>query len=193
MFNDYTVKGLLYFMKNNLLLELMPLIAFFGVYYFTKNIFEATAVCIIASWLQLGLTKILYKTISKNIWLSTILITVFGGLTIAFHNKEFIMIKPTILYWIFAAGIIIADKMGKGPIKSLLQEQIKLPDSAWQIVNYLWVGFFFVMGVLNLAVAYYFDEFIWVKFKVFGGLSLTFVFMIITGIIIQTKLKKTSS
>ncbi len=179
-------------MKNNILLEFLPLIAFFAVYYFTKNIFTATAVCIIASWLQLALTKITQKTISKNLWLSTILITVFGGLTVAFHNKEFIMIKPTILYWIFAVGILVADKMGKGPIKSLLQEQISLSDSSWRIINYLWISFFFFMGVLNLAIAYYFDEFIWVKFKVFGGLGLTFVFMIITGVIIQNKLKGSS-
>ena len=177
-------------MKNNTLIELIPLIAFFVVYYFTKNIFVATAICIVASWIQLIITKITQKTISKNTWLSTGLITVFGGLTIIFHNKTFIMMKPTILYWIFAAGIIITSKMGKSPIKSLLQDQITLPESSWKLINYLWVGFFIFMGILNLIVAYYFNEFVWVKFKVFGSLILTFTFMIISGVAITFYRKK---
>ena len=180
-------------MKNNTLIELIPLIAFFVVYYFTKNIFVATAICIVASWIQLIITKITQKTISKNTWLSTGLITVFGGLTIIFHNKTFIMMKPTILYWIFAAGIIITSKMGKSPIKSLLQDQITLPESSWKLINYLWVGFFIFMGILNLIVAYYFNEFVWVKFKVFGGLGLTFIFVLITGVIIHLKTKDLAS
>jgi intracellular septation protein len=174
-------------MKNNTLIELLPLIAFFVVYYFTKNIFVATAVCIVASWLQLAFVKITTKTISRNTWLSTLLITVFGGLTIIFHNKTFIMIKPTILYWIFAVGLITAEKLGKAPIKSLLQEQISLPESSWKLITYLWVGFFIFMGVLNLAVAYLFNEFIWVKFKVFGGLGLTILFTIITALVINRR------
>ena len=103
------------------------------------------------------------------------------------------MMKPTILYWIFAAGIIITSKMGKSPIKSLLQDQITLPESSWKLINYLWVGFFIFMGILNLIVAYYFNEFVWVKFKVFGGLGLTFIFVLITGVIIHLKNKDLAS
>ena len=47
-------------MKNNMLFEMFPLVSFFLVYYFTKNIYTATLVCIIASWLQLILYKILF-------------------------------------------------------------------------------------------------------------------------------------
>ncbi len=155
-------------MQNNFFFEMLPLIAFFAVYYFSKNLFLATAVCIVASWIQLLAYQILYKRIGKNTWISTILITVFGGLTIAFHNKTFVMLKPTVLYWIFATTLLVSAKMGKNAIQLLLQEHCKLKPELWKQLNYFWVIFFVALGFLNLAVALNCSEYVWVKFKVFG-------------------------
>ena len=41
-----------------------------------------------------------------------------------------------------------------------------------------WVLFFIVAGLLNIYVAYNFEQATWVKFKVFGLMALTFVFML---------------
>jgi len=176
-------------MQNNLLFELLPLIGFFAIYYFTKNIFLATLVCIILSWIQLILYKVLYKKISKNTWLSTLLITIFGGLTVILHNKTFVMLKPTVLYWIMAISLFVSAKLGKNGIKMLLSEQIQLPEKSWEQVNLLWVSFFIVMGALNLFIAFTFSEDIWVKFKVFGGLGLMLFFTLISGLFIYSKTK----
>lgn len=176
-------------MKNNFLIETLPLIAFFAAYFITKNIYIATITCIIASWLQVLITKLTVKKISKNTWISTILITVLGTLTVALHNKMFIMLKPTMLYWIFGVGLLIADKIGKNPLKSLLQEQITLDEKSWSQITFLWVAFFLFMGILNLVIAFNFSEYLWVKFKVFGSLILTVIFTIITGLVINIKTK----
>jgi intracellular septation protein len=54
--------------------------------------------------------------------------------------------------------------------------------------NYLmWVAFFILMGILNLIIAYSFSEYIWVKFKVFGGFGLMILFTIISGLFIYSK------
>lgn len=174
-------------MQNNLFFEMLPLIGFFAVYYFTKNIYLATGICIILSWLQLLLYKIIYKRIGKNTWLSTLLITVFGGLTIIFHNKTFVMLKPSVLYWIMAVSLLVSAKMGKNGIKLLLNEHFTLSEKDWGRVNLMWVAFFILMGILNLVVAYSFSEYIWVKFKVFGGFGLMLLFTIISGLFIYSK------
>lgn len=174
-------------LKNNLFIEMMPLIAFFIAYYITKNIYIATVVCIIASWLQLGLSKIFFKKISKNTIISTILITVLGSLTVALHNKTFIMLKPTMLYWIFGVGLFVSAKLDKNLLKSLLQEQVTLSEQHWKQINTLWVIFFIFMGILNLVIAFQFSEYLWVKFKVFGSLGLMLVFTLITGLYIHKK------
>ena len=166
---------------------MFPLIGFFAVYYFTKNIFSATLVCIIASWLQLILAQILYKKIAKNTWISTILITLFGGLTVILHNKTFVMLKPTILYWIFAISLFVSAKMGKNGIKLLLDGQITLAPKVWKQLNTLWVGFFILAGFLNLFIAFHFSEDVWVKFKVFGGFALMLACTLISGLFIYYK------
>jgi intracellular septation protein len=46
----------------------------------------------------------------------------------------------------------------------------------------LWVVFFIIAGGLNIYVAYSFSEPVWVKFKVFGLLALTLIFVIVQAI-----------
>lgn len=176
-------------MQNNIIFEMLPLISFFGVYYFTKNIYLATTVCIITSWIQLISYKILYKKISKNTWISTLLITVFGGLTVILHNKTFVMLKPTLLYWILGISLLISAKIGKNGIQLLLSEHVQLDQKTWNQVNLMWVFFFILIGALNLVVAFSFSEYTWVKFKVFGGLGLTVLFTAITGLFMYLKSK----
>ena len=63
-------------------------------------------------------------------------------------------------------------------IRGLLSEQMSLPDAVWNRLNWSWVGFFAVMGVLNLYVAYNFSEKIWASFKLFGGIGLMLLFVV---------------
>jgi intracellular septation protein len=180
-------------MQNNFLFELLPLLAFFAVYYVTKNLFLATAICIIASWTHVLFCKIKYHKISKNIWLSTSLITIFGGLTIILHDKTFVMLKPTLLFWLIGGSLLIGQAMGKNGIELILAKELSLPKPVWAKLNSAWGLFFIGLGGLNLYVAFNCSEYVWVKFKVFGGLILTLAFVIICGIFIVVQQKKYKS
>lgn len=180
-------------MQNNFLFESLPLVVFFLTYYFTKNLYMATATCIVISWVNLLICKIKFKKISKNIWISTLLITLLGGLTILLHNKTFVMLKPTALFWILGFSLLISQLMGKNGIKLMLQKEIYLPDRVWNIFGLLWSIFFILMGFINLFVAFNFSEYVWVKYKVFGSLTLTICFTFLTAIaaiILQKRYKK---
>ncbi|MEK9670590.1 MAG: septation protein IspZ, partial [Gammaproteobacteria bacterium] len=52
----------------------------------------------------------------------------------------------------------------------------------WLTLSFAWIAFFIFSGVLNLIVAYQFSEDIWVNFKLFGLLGLTFIFLVIQGV-----------
>ena len=109
-------------MQNNLFFELIPLIIFFIVYYLSKNIFLATSICILICWGQVIFCKLKYKKISRNLWISTLLITLFGGLSVILQNKTFIMLKPTALYWLLAGFMFISQLLGKNYIKNALHK-----------------------------------------------------------------------
>ena len=168
------------------LLDLIPIILFF-IAFKLSNIFTATIVAIVATFGQIIWAYIKYKRIENTQWLSLILITFFGGMTIVFQDKTFIQLKPTILYWIFAIGLwTSAFFFKKNLIQTVMLAQIRIKHSnaeiIWGNLNHLWALFFFIMGALNLYIAYNYDENTWVNFKLFGSLGLLIVFVIGQGI-----------
>lgn len=159
------------------LFELFP-VALFFVAILVWDIFVATAVAIAATFVQVGWLAARRKNIPPMLWASLAIIVVFGGLTLYLRDKTFILWKPTVLYWLFGAVLAGAAFAGRNLIRSLLSEQMSLPDAVWTRLNWSWVGFFAVMGVLNLFVAYNFSETTWASFKLFGGMGLMLLFVI---------------
>jgi intracellular septation protein len=167
------------------LFDLFPVILFFIAFKFA-GIFVATGVAIAATFAQIGWLLFKRRKIDTMLWVSLGIITVFGGLTLIFKDETFIKWKPTILYWAFAvalsSGILFFKK---NLIRTLLAEQMTLPDATWNRLNWSWVGFFGFMGCLNLAVAYNFSTDDWVNFKLFGGMGLMLVFVIAQGVLLS--------
>jgi intracellular septation protein len=70
-------------------------------------------------------------------------------------------------------------------LRVLMSAQLELPDPVWNVLLHAWSAFFAVMGCVNLWVAYNFDTDTWVSFKLFGGLGLMFVFLVLQGLYIS--------
>lgn len=169
------------------LFDLFPVILFFIAFKFA-GIYAATGVAIAATFAQIGWVWFKHRKVDTMLWVSLGVVTVFGGMTLIFHDETFIKWKPTVLYWAFAAGL--AGGMlffRKNLIRSLLAEQMELPEPVWRQLNWSWVGFFVFMGIANLAVAFAFnlstDD--WVNFKLFGGMGLMLVFVIAQGLVLS--------
>jgi intracellular septation protein len=142
----------------------------------------ATAAVIVASFAQIGYLLARRKKVDIMLWVSLAVIVILGGLTIYFNDKKFILIKPTMLYWCFAA-VLLGGRVifKKNLIRGTLGQQIVLPDVVWQRLNVAWIAFFVAMGAINLFVAFvlFKDNFAaWVNFKVFGSYGLIFAFAV---------------
>lgn len=166
--------------------DLFPVIVFFIAFKF-GDIYAATAVAMAATLIQIVLVAIKYKKVEPMQWASLILIMVFGGLTIGLQDKTFIQWKPTILYWLFAGSLIgSALIFKKNLIQAAMAHQVTLKpgvsQNIWQKLNNAWAIFFTLMGLLNLYVAYQYDESTWVNFKLFGGMGILFIFILAQGI-----------
>jgi len=107
------------------------------------------------------------------------LVVIMGGATVISQDKTFIQWKPTVVNWLFATAFFGSQFIGEKTIlQRMMGQNLSLPAPAWQKLNYAWVAFFTFSGIANLYVAYNFSEDIWVNFKLFGLLGLTFVFII---------------
>lgn len=172
-----------------LLLDFFPILLFFAAFKFA-GIYAATAIAIVATILQIGYLR--YKTgkVEPMQWISLGVIVLFGGATLISHNDTFIKWKPTVLYWLMGSALLIGQLVfKKNLLKSLMGAQMELPEDAWRLTQWSWVGFFAVMGCLNLWVAFNFDTDTWVNFKLFGGMGLMFVFVIAQALVLSRYMK----
>ena len=165
------------------LFDLFP-VALFFVAIQVWDIFVATAVAIAATFLQVGWLLVRGKKITPMLWASLVIVAVFGGLTLYLRDKTFILWKPTVLYWLFGAVLAGGALLGRNLIRALLGEQMRLPEPVWARLNWSWVGFFTFMGAANLYVAFNYSEKIWATFKLFGGMGLMFLFVIVQSLVL---------
>ena len=135
----------------------------------------ATLVVIVATLAQITFLLVRGKKIDMMLWISLGLVVVLGGATVWFHNETFIKWKPSVLYWAMGASFWISQTFfRKNLLQALIGDQLELPRTVWQRLNFAWIAFFALMGLLNLYVAYSFDTSTWVNFKLFGGINKSF-------------------
>ena len=160
------------------LADFFPVLLFFGAYQL-YDIYVATAVDILAAFLQVGFTWLRQRKVENMHLITLALLVVFGGLTLALRDPLFIKWKPTVVNWLFAAAFLGSHFIGERPIvQRMMAQAMTLPPDVWRRLSFSWILFFFVIGAVNLFVAFNFSEEIWVNFKLFGMLGLTLLFVV---------------
>ena len=160
---------------SKLLIDIGPLAVFF-IFYSRSDLKSAIIPFMIATIIAVLFSYIMEKKIPVMPTVCALIILIFGGLTIYFDNDVFFKMKPTIINLLFAlilyGGVIIKKSL----LKSLLGAAIKLEDEGWKILTQRWISFFIALAVLNEIVWRTQSTDIWVNFKVFGILPITFIF-----------------
>ena len=170
--------------------EFIPLIIFFIVYKMV-DIYAATGSLIITTGLLLAYNYFKHGKVEKMHVITFLMVLIFGSLTLILHDDLFIKWKVTAVYALFAIALLASQYIFKKPIiKQMLGKEINLPENVWQNLNFAWAVFFFILGLLNIYVAFYMAEDVWVNFKVFGLLGATIVFTLISGVYIYKYLPK---
>ena len=194
-----------------LLFDLLPVVVFFVAFRVAKSLPDAS-VALVGAWVgaldgapgqQVEVSAVIVASISAiaatilqiswllgrrqpvkpAVWISAVLIVIFGGLTVWLHNEWFIKWKPSILYWIFAA-MLAAGKWiwDRNLLGMLLSGELDLPQLVWDRLLLAWTVFFLLLGAANLFVAYTWSTDSWVNFKTFGLLGSTLGFSILSGL-----------
>ncbi len=155
-----------------------PLLIFFVVYYKNENNLEiAIPPLIVATLISVAVVYYVEKKIPYLPLIGAILISLFGGLTLYFNNPIFLYIKPTIINMIFASVLIFGKIFfNVNFLKFFFKNAFQLDELGWNKLNYRWAYFFIFLALLNELVWRTQSEVLWVNFKVWGILPLTFIF-----------------
>jgi len=185
------------------LLELLPLVLFFGAYQMDGDtltvggwshtfdgIFSATAVLMISTALTWLISSLLEKRNDKRLMWMTLAVLLFGAATLILRDQRFIQWKPTVFNWVLAAVFLGSQFIGKRTVlERVLGSQLSLPRTIWTRLNVLWIGNFALVGALNLFVAYRFEEAVWVSYKLYSSIGFTLALMLLTVAIVAPHVK----
>ena len=153
-----------------------PLAVFFIFYRKTGNLIDAIVPLIIATVVAIMISYILEKKIPLMPTIGGFIILIFGGLSLYFENKIFFYMKPTIINILFAGTLIIGNYLNRPLLKYLMGSAIKLTEKGWFELSKKWIMFFIFLATLNEIIWRFFSENTWVNFKVFGIITITFIF-----------------
>lgn len=167
-----------------LVLELGPL----GVFFLANTrggIYTATAAFMIATLIALGVSYALTRRLPIMPVVTGIIVVVFGSLTLWLHDDTFIKMKPTIVNALFGFILLGGLAFGRSLLGYVFDSVFHLTDEGWRTLTFRWGLFFLALAVLNEVIwrgaqIYLTDPVaatdLWVKFKVFGIMPLTFLF-----------------
>lgn len=142
-----------------LLIDFFPVLLFF-VAYKLAGIYVATGVAILASAALVGWSWWRRRRV-EGLHLATLgLLILFGGLTLALRDPIFVMWKPTLVNWLFAAVFLASPLFGgRSLVERMMSGAVEVPRPIWNRLNLIWIGFFVAMGVVNLLVVYVWSGF----------------------------------
>jgi len=158
-----------------LVLDVGPLVLFFAANA-KIGIYAATAVFMVAVIAALIVSYVMTRHIAIMPVVTAIIVLVFGGLTLVLHDATFIKVKPTIIYALFG-GVLLGGLYFNKPLLGVVFDSLfHLTDEGWRKLTWRWALFFVALAVANEIVWRNWSTDVWVDFKVFGVMPLTFVF-----------------
>lgn len=176
------------------LYDLLPVLAFFVTYTFTKNMVVATGVLIAATIVQVAVQWVRTRSVSRMALISAALVLVFGGITMLLKDSLYIMWKPTVLYVLFAVALVASQAFTSKPIvQRLLESQLSADARTWRIANLGWAVFFVVLAGVNYVFIHGFThspagseaqkgwESAWATWKL-GTIGVVLVFALAQGV-----------
>ncbi len=140
-----------------------------GIYWATGSAIFASLVAVAAYWFKLG-------RVPAAPLITFLVVGVFGGITLFLHDPDFVKMKPTAVYLLFAGALFGGLYMGKLFLRGVFGEVFSLTDQGWRVLTIRWGWFFVTMAVVNELVWRNMSEGAWVNFKVWAILPITMIF-----------------
>ena len=161
---------------ERLLLDVAPLAVFF-IGNATRGVIVGTLAFMVAIVISMIVSKWRFGKISPLLWISGIMVIIFGGLTVWFADKRFIQFKPTIYYTTLAGLLFFGQATGRPMLKLVLEQAYPGLDArGWSLLSRNWGWFFVAMAAGNEIVRHALSFDAWLFYKIWGVMPMTVIF-----------------
>lgn len=131
------------------------------------------------------------RKINRILLFNVLFIIFFVFLSAFFNNVIFIECKISLIYLI-CSFILIHNYFFKKQyiFKILFKNYFFLSERVWKKLSLIWIFFLIFCSLLNLYVVFFYSQFDWVKFKVFGLTGLNLLFLLFNIFYVYKKIDK---
>lgn len=169
---------------------LVPLAAYTSVGANHMPVLIALAASALMALVQVAWLKWHRRRVDVTLWMALALVVALGGASLYFQGHSLHKWKPSLLYWVMGLTLWLSQLLfGLNLPRLLLGERMQLTARVWHRLNFAWVAFFALMGLLNLWVAHGFSTDTWVNFSLFGGIGLILGFTVAQGLFLGRYLR----
>ena len=166
--------------------DFFPVLLFVVAYFTSKDMILATKVLLVGSLIQIAVFWLWKRTVEKMHLITFVVVLIMGTLTIVLDDPIYIIWKPTVINWSLACVLLVAHVLGKNLVRKAVEGfltqtphlKLSMPESKWGPLNLIWVFYLFMLGVINLYVAFNYTEETWVTFKLVGFTAINLSFFI---------------
>ncbi|NIY98854.1 MAG: septation protein IspZ [Rhodobacteraceae bacterium] len=174
-------------------LEIGPILVFFAAYLllkdrtFTLGGTEYQGFILVTAGfipLMLACTAALWKLtghLSPMQIVTSVLIVVFGGLSVWLNDDRFFKMKPTLIYLLFGTALGIGLLRGESYLRTVMEGVMPLKREGWMILTRRVTALFFGLALLNEVIWRTMSTESWVYFKTFGLTAAVFAFFMTQG------------
>jgi intracellular septation protein len=157
-------------------------VVLFGIAYFTKGMFTAIAVLMVATLIALAITYYFDRKLHPAPLFTSAVILIFGGMALYLKSAAFFKMKVTFVNALFGIILLGGLAFNRILIKSVFSyasehPAFELDDQGWRKLTIRLGVFFLALAVLNEIVWRNFSDTVWVYAKI-GMIVLTPLFAI---------------
>ena len=150
---------------SGIILEFGPIFIFlFSFHHF--HIYKATFILMITTIISTVITYTRDKRLPYVALYVAFLTTVFGYMTIEYHQPRFIQMRDTLYDATSALTLILGMMINVPFLKLAFNDILAMTDRAWTKMTYAWVFFFIVNAILNEYVRRTYTLSGWFNFKI---------------------------
>jgi intracellular septation protein len=158
----------------NIGIEFGPLAAFI-LAYSVSDFFTAIAVTMVTAVVSLATALIVQRRVALFPIFSTVLILIFGSLSLYFQDEGFFIFLDTLNNGLLGAGLAISLWLGRPALAPLFDHVFALTPAGWYYLTRRWAILLISIAVLNEMVRLFGTPEQWVYFKT-ANMALTVAF-----------------
>lgn len=153
-----------------------PLVAFFAAYEI-GGLKASTITVIVATLVAVAVGWSFTRRFAFIPVMTAAVVGVLGGLTLYLNDPDFIKMKPTIVYLLFA--LLVAIELASGRpliVRAMTAAMPPVNDTGKRMLLIRFMLFFVAMAAVNEVVRRTLSTDLWVIWKVPGAIGATFLF-----------------